>query len=163
MLGSISCAFIRNWVWPPMMACMISCLPYIIGWALSQHFNLLLMVSRIGSHGVILLTLLLTHAPRIHTALPSWVIRIFSGSVVSSVELIFLLSVTIFQCASIPMGMISVLSMLNLAPDTWHHLFRTSCMCSSLFSLLRNRFVSSANSLVLISGSIPSIFIPLMF
>jgi len=108
------------------------------------------------------LTLLPIQAPRIHTASPSHAIRISLGRGSQSVGLIFLEFTTVLLCFFVPISIISVFSMLNLAPDTSHHSSRTRYMWSSLLSLFKKRFISSANSLILIELLVPGIIIPLM-
>ena len=62
-----------------------------------------------------------------------------------SLWLIFWVATTVDLCSSVPIGMISVFSMLNLAPDTLHQWLRISWTLLNLSCLLRYRVVSSAN------------------
>ena len=88
--AGIPWAFVRNCVWPPIIAWMISRFPFRVGCAFSHNSSLVLIVFSIGSQGVISSTLLPIQAPSILTASPSWAMRILAGSWVWSVGLIFL-------------------------------------------------------------------------
>ena len=163
MCEGIPWAFARNCVWPPMIACMMTCFPLRVRCTLSHRSSFVLIVSSTGSQGVRSRVSLPIHAPRILMASPSQAILISGGKGLSSCVLIFLVSVTRFLWDFFPIGMILVFSMLNLAPDPLHQLSRILCTWSRRSSLFRKRLVSSANRVILIALSIPGIMIPLMF
>jgi len=140
----------------------MTCFLFSVRCAFSHRFSLDLMISSIGSQGVWSLASLPIHAPSILTASPSWVILISRGRGLVSCGLIFRDSFTVLLWDFFPIGIISVFLMLNLAPDILHHLSRIFCMWSSRSSLLRNRLVSSAKSIILIVFSMPGIVIPLI-
>ena len=94
MAGGIPCAFVKNWVWPPTIACMIRRLPFKVGCALSHFSSFDLMVSRMGSQGVASFAPFPIHAPRIRTASFSCAIRILPGRGCWSSWLIFLVDCT---------------------------------------------------------------------
>ncbi len=72
---------------------------------------------------------------------------LFSGS--RSCGLSFLMLRRDDLYSSVPIGTISVFSVLNLAPETWHQRSRISRILSRLSCSLRKSMVSSANSLIL--------------
>jgi hypothetical protein len=155
MCGGMPCAFVRNWVYPPTtsMIWMIAFLPFIVGWVFFHLSRFLCVLSTMGSQGVASFVLFPIHAPRDLTASPSSAIYILPFSGFVSSWLIF--RVTIIRClwASEPIGIISVLSMLNFAPETWHQVFRIIWAWSKRSSWLRYRLVSSAKRFVLIGSS----------
>ena len=65
-------------------------------------------------------------------------------------------------CSSMPIGIISVFSILNFVPETLHHWLRILCASSNLSFLLRNRVVSSANRVISMLF-MPGMVIPLRF
>ncbi len=160
MWVGIPCAFVRNCVWPPIIAWIISRFPYSVGCMFSHLLILAFILSNIGSHGAALFTLFPIHAPRILTASPSLAIVTLSSRGLLSSTLIFLVVMILCLCASVPIGIILVFSMLNFAPDTWHQLVRMSPTSSNRSFSLRNRFVSSANKVILTFLSRPGIAKP---
>lgn len=62
-----------------------------------------------------------------------------------------------------PVGKISVLPMLNLAPETPHHLSRMFCTVAKLSSFDMYTVVSSANSVVTILSCVVGMLMPLRF
>src|SRR5260221_6146867 len=63
--AGMPCAFVRNWVCPPITVCMMSFFPFRVGWVLSQLLSFALMTSFIGSQGVASFTSLPIQAPSI--------------------------------------------------------------------------------------------------
>ena len=68
-----------------------------------------------------------------------------------------------YLCSSDPMGIISVFSMLNLAPEARHQSSSRDCTWLKLSVSDRYRLVSSAKKLALIGSGIPGIAKPLRF
>src|SRR6266849_1242101 len=156
----IPCAFARNWVWPPMMAWAISFLPLSVGLDFPHSLRFLFMLSNMGSHGDFRLVLFLIHAPRDRTASPSFAILMRSSSGIWSCGLSLRVRFILLWCSSEPSGMISVFSILNLAPDAWHHSFRRVWTWSIRSWSFRYTFVSSANIVTIIFSSTLGIFRP---
>ena len=119
----IPCAAVRNCVMPPANIWVMWRFASKVGWPLFQRFRVAFTLSRIGSHGSAAFVLFPIHAPRHRTALPSGVILIAweSGG---SFLVIFLEVHILSLCSSVPIGMISVFSRLNLAPEAMHQLDR---------------------------------------
>ena len=135
--AGMPCAWVRNCMWPPTTAWMIRLLPSVLGQTFFHLERLIFILSRIGSHGVWLSVLLPIHTPSIRTASLSLAIQICSGSGDRSSGFSFHVWATERLCALEPIGMISVLSMLNLAPDVRHQRSRVSCTISRRSFLLR--------------------------
>lgn len=87
---------------------------------------------------------------------------IWSFSGVWSRGFTFRVAMTADLCSSMPIGIISVFSILNFAPETLHHWLRILCASSNLSFLLRNRVVSSANRVISMLF-MPGMVIPLRF
>ena len=143
-----------------MVICIINFLPCKVGWNLPQALSVCWALSTMGSHGVSSLELFPTLAPRMWMASLSLVIFMRSSSGIRSLGLIFLVVANWSLCSVVPKGMISVFSRLNLAPEAWHHLSSIPCTMSMRSFWLRNRFMLSANRLVIIFSSVPGILIP---
>ena len=125
------CVLVRNCVMAPTVSCIISCLASRVGLCLFQSSRDCLILSIIGFQGCVWLVLLPIHAPRHLMVLLSFAILISSWSLWSS-GWSFLVVVTLSRCSCVPIGMISVFSMLNLVPDALHHRERISCSVSYL-------------------------------
>ncbi|CAK5271322.1 unnamed protein product [Mycena citricolor] len=66
--------------------------------------------------------LMLHRSSRGHlTGSPSLAILMWSGIIVPSIPFTKWLALTLSLCSSFPIGIISVLLILNLAPDAMHH------------------------------------------
>jgi hypothetical protein len=70
------------------------------------------------------------------------------------------MATTLCLCSDMSIGMISIFSMLNFAPDILHQLSRTFSMCLKLSSLLRYRLVLSANSFITSYSAWPGTCMP---
>lgn len=116
------------------------------GCALFYRFNALLILSRIGSQGFTSYVLFPIQALRERIASPSFAMWIRSLRVIVLFSFIFLVCVTVHWCSSEPIGIISVFSMLNFAPDTSHHAFRRLYTSLNLSLWWRYRAVSSAKN-----------------
>ena len=117
-----------NCVCPPMVAWIIICFPFRVRCTLSHRFSFFFMMSSISSQGVRLFILLPIQVPSILMASLSQAILMFRGRVLLSCGLNFLVFTMEFLWDAFPIGMISVFSMLNLTPETLHHLSRTHCI-----------------------------------
>ena len=105
---------------PPMIACAIILRPFMEGLTFFHFSRDLCTLSIVSSHRVVSLTLFPIQAPRERTASPSLAILMFWSSGFRSLGFTFRVSITHCRCCCVPIGMISVFSMLNFAPDTWH-------------------------------------------
>lgn len=121
---SISCGipwtFARYWVLPPITAWAMILFPYKVGFIFCHLSMLYLTLSIMVPHGVRSFVLFPTHAPKRRTASWSFAILIRSSSWLLSLGLIRREAITSAQWLYVPMGIISVFSMLNLAPETSH-------------------------------------------
>jgi hypothetical protein len=131
--------------------------PFRVGCPLFHRSSLILILSKIGSQGEASFTQFPIHAPRERVASPSFAIRMFSFSVLWSSWLIFLISSTVILYLSGPMGIISVFSMLNFAPEALHHLSRRDFTWSKQSLWLRYKLVSPAKKLAISFSSRPGI------
>src|SRR5258708_18334325 len=145
----IPCAFVRNWVCPPITAWMIIFLPYRVGLLLPHCSRSFLILSSTGSQGAVALVWLLIHAPRRWIAVLSGAMWMSSFSGSRSCGLSFLMLWRDDLYSSVLIGTISVFSVLNLAPKTWHQWSRISWILSRLSCSVRKSMVLSANSLIL--------------
>src|SRR5216683_3426749 len=125
MCQGIPCVLARNCMWPPTTAWIISFLPFRVGCSLFHLSRLLFILSIIVSQGVLSFVWLPIHAPSILINSPSLVMCIFSVSGLWSCSFSFLVDTTLRLCSVMPMGMTSVFSMLNFAPDISHQLLST--------------------------------------
>lgn len=159
MCFGMPCAAVRNCVIPPANICVIWRFASRVGWPLFHRFRVALTLSSIGSHGSAALALFPIHAPRQRTVFPSWAIFIVweRGR---SFRVIFLEEHTLSQCSSVPMGIISVFSRLNLAPEAVHHLDRMFCRAAYESDSERYIVVSSAYRLTISLSRIPGISKP---
>jgi len=82
MCDGIPWALAKNWVCPPIIACMTTCFPLSVRCALSHMSSFDLITSSISSQGVWLLASFPIHTPSILVASPSRAILIFGGKVV---------------------------------------------------------------------------------
>ncbi|CAK5280491.1 unnamed protein product, partial [Mycena citricolor] len=122
---------------------IISLLPSIDGFPCSQYSSALSIFSRVLAHVPTCSTLFPIHAPKHLTGSPS--LAIFTCSGIKSM---------------VPIGIISVLFMLNLAPDALHHLSIMSRSSPKSSSASRYTAVSSANSVAISLSTLPFILIP---
>lgn len=129
IVSGIPCAFVRNWVRPPTIACTISLFPLSVGWTDFHLSRSLWMRSIMGSQGLVSRVLFPIHAPSDRIASPSFAIRTSFCIGVSS-RWSFRVQVILSLCAMDPISIISVFSLLNFAPDTSHHLSRVSMTLS---------------------------------
>ena len=127
----IPCAAVRNWVIAPIVICTISRLASSVGLLLFQFLRVDLILSIIGFQGWVRLVLFPIHAPRHRMACPLLASLIFSCRGRSS-GWSFLVCITRSLCSWVPMGTISVFSILNFAPDALHHLERIIWRVSDL-------------------------------
>ena len=163
MCLGIPCAFIRNWVCPPTITWIIFALPIMVGFDFPHLPRFLCILSRVISHSAVLLALFPIQAPRDLIASLSFAILIlgFSG-LASSWSTLHFVRICLL-CSLDPIGIISVFSMLNFAPDTLHQSLRMAWAVFSLSSQLRNRLVSSVNKFILIGLLIPGMLKLFMF
>ena len=110
-------------------------LSFRVGCNLLYLFSDLWILSIIGSHGVAASVLLPIHAPSILTASLSLAILMFLAIGAFSFLFSFLLAIILSWNSGVPMRTISVLSVLNFAPNAWHHSFRVLWMWSSVIDL----------------------------
>src|SRR5260221_335099 len=95
------------------------------GYAFSQVLRLFSIFSMICGHSAVPFMLFPTLAPRYLVVSPSLCILISSGmGVVGSVES-EQVSRTCCLCSALPAGIMTVLSLLNFAPEARHHLSRS--------------------------------------
>ena len=121
----IPCAFARNWVIPLANICTMCLFASRVGCPLLQRCRADWTLSRIGSQGVITLVSFPIQAPRIRTVLPSSA-TLTSGGSGGSVGLMHQVVRTLCLWVFVLVGMTSVFSMLNLAPEAEHHFIRIS-------------------------------------
>lgn len=143
----------------PTVICIISRLASSVGLLLLHSSSDCLILSIIGFHGWVWSVLLPIHAPRHLMAVPSCAIFIVFWRLMSS-GWSFLVAIILSRCSCVPMGTISVFSMLNLAPDALHHRVRISCSVSYLSFSDRYIVVSSAYRLILMFVGVPGITKP---
>lgn len=122
----IPCAFVRNWVMPPVNICNTCFLAVRAMFPLSQVCRVFLTLSRMGFQGADSFTLLPIQAPRHLTACPSLAIQMDWGRG-WSVGWMHLVFITQVLWAGQPIGITSVFSTLNFAPEARHHLDRMCC------------------------------------
>ena len=143
--SGIPWAAVMNWVLPPIIIWMICFRPSIPGYAFSQVLRLFSIFSMICGHSAVPFMLFPTLAPRYLVVSPSLCILISSGmGVVGSVES-EQVSRTCCLCSALPAGIMTVLSLLNFAPEARHCLSRS--LKSDLVLSLSDRktAASSAN------------------
>src|SRR5258708_2203902 len=143
--SGIPWAAVMNWVLPPIIIWMICFRPSIPGYAFSQVLRLFSIFSMICGHGAVLFMLFPTSAPRYLVVSLSLCILISSGmGVVGSVES-ERVSRTCCLYSVLPAGVVTVLSLLNFAPEARHCLSRS--LKSDLVLSLSDRktAASSAN------------------
>ena len=162
MAIGMPCAFVRNCVWPLTIVWIIIFLPWRVGQVWHHLPRALWILSRIGSQGVRLLVWFPIHVPRERMAFLSLAMCIWLFSGVWSRGFTFHIAMTVGLCSSMPIGIISVFSILNFVPETLHHWLRILCASSNLSFLLRNRVVSSANRVISMLF-MPGMVIPLRF
>lgn len=160
MCSSIPWAIARNWVSPPIIACIMSCLPYRVILDLFHGSILFQILSRVSSQGVRLVVWFHIHAPRDLTASLSFIMWMWLPRVVWSCELIFHMVMTLFLWVSVPRGMISTFLMLNLAPDALHNVLSFGSMMLKPSHSIRYRVVSLANRLITCLSVRPRIIRP---
>lgn len=117
-----------------MIAWIMIFLPAIVGQHFLQRSSLFLILTSIGSHGVMSFMWFPIQAPRNWVALPSHTIHMHLFSLLSSCRF-SLLVLAIHLYSFFPMGIILVFLMLKFTPDTWHqessrccHKFGQSCL-----------------------------------
>ena len=125
-MHGIPCAFVRNCVMPSTVICIIRCFASRVGLEHAQQLSLSFILSRTVVHGWASSILFPIQAPRMQVGWPSVAIRIPGGRRWSS-GCICHEWITLCLCISVPMGIISVFSRLNFAPDARYHFSR---MCS---------------------------------
>ena len=130
------------------MAWTMVFLPFIVGPDLFQNPRFLWILSTMVSQGATLSILFPIQAPSNLTMLPSCTILIllFIGKI--SFWLIFLVRITCCLYSSEPMGIISVFSRLNLAPEISHQSLRELWTYVRLSFQLWYMLVSLANRLI---------------
>ena len=116
-------AAVRNCDIPPANIWVMCLFASREGWPLFHFCRVDLILSRIGSHGSAAFVALPIQAPRHLTAFPSSAMRMPCWRGGSSV---FTLRVVQILClwVGVPIGITSVFSKLNQAPDAMHHLDR---------------------------------------
>src|SRR6266851_2646490 len=117
-------AWVRNCVCSPTTICVIIFLLLRVGCTFLHLSSLVLILSMIGSQGVKSSVLFPIHAPSIHTASLSFAILMPSSSGAWFLGFSSCVVIVLCQCSSLPISIISIFSLLNLAPDIWHHLSR---------------------------------------
>ena len=140
---------------------MIVFWPSSVGFDFPQFFSALWMLSMISSQGVFRFVLFPIHAPNNLMASPFFAILMWSFSGIWSFGFSLQDIIILYWCVSDPIGITSVFSMLNFAPDTQHHSSRMSWTWSRWSSFHMKMFVSSANMVMIIFSSILVIFNPL--
>src|SRR5713226_6764380 len=95
-------------------------LPYRVGLLLPHQSRSFLILSSTGSQGAVILVWLPIHVPRRRIAVLLGAILMHSLSGSRSCGLSFCVLVSDLLYSSIPIGIISVFSVLNLAPETLH-------------------------------------------
>ena len=119
--AGMPCALVKNCVRPPTIAWAISRFPSKVGRTVFQRSRSRLTRSMIGSHGLVSCVSFPIQAPRERTDSPSCAMCT-SACIGVSAGLSLRDCITLSRCAFVPIGIISVFSLLNFAPDAWHHL-----------------------------------------
>ena len=144
----IPCALVRYCVIPPTIIWTMSCFASMVGRDVAHWSSLSFILSIICDHGCVWSTLFPIQAPRTLVGLPS--LAIFISRLSGSSSLCILLeSIILFLCVSVPIGMISVFSRLNFAPDALHHVVSSSSRSLYLSDVERYTVVSSVYRLIL--------------
>ncbi|KAF9783299.1 hypothetical protein BJ322DRAFT_1069956 [Thelephora terrestris] len=142
-VSGIPWALVRNCVFPPATICTIRRLPSKVGYRASHRLKSFLIVSTIFFHGSSGFSLFPTHAPRILVASLSPAMWIDVGTL-SPATFITLVSARVWRYSAVPIGIISVFSTLNFAPDTSHHSSSMPIRSDRLSCSVRTTVVSSA-------------------
>ena len=115
-------ALVRNWVMPPTVIWVIRCFASRVGFEVVQLSSVFLILSSVVLHGCAWSTLFPIHAPRMRVGLPSSAILIPGGSGVSVGWRVRSSTIRTLCCLE-PIGIISVFSRLNFAPEALHQVF----------------------------------------
>jgi hypothetical protein len=123
MSGGIPCALVRNWVIPPTIICTMRRRASRVGFVVAQERSDCCIRSIFVDQTCVGLVSFPIQVPRILVGWPSSAIQILSVSRESFGCGQRVLR-TLSRCGFGPIGMISVFSRLNLAPDAVHQVSR---------------------------------------